>query len=136
MPLRFVKRSDLEGTTRHVRNDAYETHRFLLAVDSLGLTMTDIVLQPGICETYGYDEHIEIAYCIDGQATVQDLSTGMKAEISPGTMWISERRDRFEFLATAPTRLICVFSPAFTGSETGFARDADPPDDRRNPVNP
>lgn len=87
------------------------------------MTVTDIVLQPNVEATYGYDEHLEIAYCIEGTATLRDQATGEAFEISPGVMWVAEPGSRFSFRATAPTRLICVFQPPFKGGETGFASD-------------
>jgi L-ectoine synthase len=123
MTLRIIRKSDLVGTARHVRNEHYETFRFLLEADRADVTVTDIVLAPGIEATYGYDQHIEIAYCLEGAAQLSDEATGAKHEILPGTMWVASRGSRFRFRATTATRLICVFSPAFTGHETGFAGD-------------
>ena len=123
MPVRVIRKADLAGTPRHVRNRAYETFRFLLASDGLGVTVTDIVLKPGVEAVYGYDNHVEIAYCIEGRAGIADLATGAEAEIVPGCLWIAGRGDRFRFLAAEPTRLVCVFSPPFEGGETGFAGD-------------
>jgi L-ectoine synthase len=121
--VRIVSKRELRGTDRHVRGDAYETFRFLLAGDGVGVTVTDIVLRPGVEATYGYDTHVEIAYCIEGQAELTDLATGLPAAIVPGTMWIAQPGERFRFLAAEPTRLICVFLPPFAGHETGFAGD-------------
>ncbi len=123
MPLRFITKSALDGTARHVSNAAYETHRFLLADDAVGVTVTDITLHPGVEEVYGYDHHIEIAYCIEGEATIRDHAGGPEQRILPDTMWIANKGDRFSFIALVPTRLICVFTPPFTGNETGFAGD-------------
>ncbi len=123
MPVRFIAKQDLQGTGRHVRHDAYETFRFLLAADGLGVTVTDIVLEPGIEATYGYDNHVEIAYCIEGTGELTDLATNRPTAIRPGTMWIAERGDRFLFRAEEPIRLVCVFVPPFEGHETGFAGD-------------
>lgn len=123
MPVRIVRKNDLVGTDRHVRHEAYETYRLLLAADGAEVTVTDIVLNPGIEATYGYDKHLEIAYCIEGRADIVDLTTGTRSVIEPGTLWVAERGDRFRFKADEPTRLICVFTPPFTGSETGFAGD-------------
>lgn len=123
MPMRFIQRHSLDGTARHVRSSAYETRRFLLAEDGLDVTVTDILLQPGVPVDYGYDHHVEIAYCIDGDATIREHGTDQEQRVGPGTMWIAERGDRFSFVAHAPTRLICVFTPPFAGHETGFAGD-------------
>lgn len=123
MPLRLISKDSLANTARHVRTHAYETFRFLLAADNAGVTVTDIVLQPDIEEVYGYEAHVEIAYCIEGRAVIRELPFGEERPIGPGVMWIAERGDRFAFRASEPTRLICVFTPAFEGSETGFAGD-------------
>ena len=122
MPIQIIRKSQLTSTSRHVRNDVYETHRFLLANDAVGVTVTDIVLKPGIEAIYGYDEHIEIAYCIEGLATLTDLLTNESYEIAPGTMWIARMGEKFRFSASIQTRLICVFTPPFKGHETGFVK--------------
>jgi L-ectoine synthase len=120
--VQIIQKSKLTGTARHVRNETYETYRFLLSTDGVGVTITDIVLAPGIEATYGYDDHIEMAYCIKGDAILTDIATGTAHPIKPGTMWIARRGETFRFLAMQPTRLICVFNPAFEGHETGFAK--------------
>ena len=121
MPVQIIRKEQLAGTTRHVRNETYETYRFLLDSDHANVTVTDILLFPNIEETYGYENHIEIAYCIEGNAELIDLSNGQTHSITPGTLWVAKRGDTFKFRASVPTRLICVFSPPFSGHETGFA---------------
>jgi L-ectoine synthase len=121
--MRFIRKKDLLHTSRHVHNDTYETVRFLLADDGMGVTITDILLEPGVPATYGYEQHVEMAYCIAGEAVVVDLSTNRKEQIEAGTLWIAEPGSRFLFEASTPTRLICIFIPPFTGHETGFAGD-------------
>jgi L-ectoine synthase len=123
MALKFIRKETLTGTSRHVRSACYETHRFLLAEDGLGVTVTDIVLAPGIEATYGYDNHVEIAYCIEGEALIRALPDGVEERICPGVMWVAEGGQRFLFRANTPTRLICVFTPPFVGHETGFSGD-------------
>jgi L-ectoine synthase len=115
MPVRVISKSNLVGTSRHVRNETYETYRSLLASDDVGVTVTDIVLAPGVEATYGYDNHVEIAYCIEGKATLTDLATGRCEEIAPGTLWAACKGDRFLFEAEVQTRLICVFTPPSRG---------------------
>lgn len=123
MPVTVIRKSDLAGTSRHVTTHAYETTRFLLREDDAGVTLTDIVIAPGVEETYGYDAHIEVAYCIEGRATLTDLSSGEAHSIEPGTLWAARQGERFRFIAHEPTRLICAFTPPFGGAETGFAGD-------------
>jgi L-ectoine synthase len=118
--IQIIQKSALEGTSRHVRNDVYETFRFLLATDAVGVTVTDIVLNPGVEETYGYDDHIEIAYCIEGRAALTDLADNTNTDIVPGVMWVARKGQKFRFIAYEPTRLICMFTPPFEGHETGL----------------
>jgi L-ectoine synthase len=125
----LVKRKqDLIGTDRHVKTHAYETVRFLLEPDYVGqniagVTLTDIMLEPGIEETYGYEDHIEVAYCLEGHAVLTDLSDGSVHEIFPGTLWVATNHEKFKFMASVKTRLICAFTPPFAGHETGFVGD-------------
>ncbi len=123
MSIHIIRKEQIVGTTRHIRNETYETYRFLLDSDQADVTMTDILLFPDIEETYGYEKHIEIAYCIEGNAELVDLSNDQTYPITPGTLWVARRGDKFRFRASVPTRLICVFSPPFSGQETGFAGD-------------
>jgi L-ectoine synthase len=120
MNVRIIKKQDLVGTPRNVKAATYETFRFLLDSDGAGVTVTDIVLKPGIEAEYGYDHHIEIAYCIEGRAELK-VEGREPFVIEPGTMWVAEKGARFWFIASEPTRLICVFNPAFAGHETGYA---------------
>ena len=117
------RKQDLLGTDRHVKTHAYETLRFLLEPDGAGVTLTDITLEPGIEETYGYENHSEVAYRLEGHAILTDLSGSSIHEICPGTLWAATQHERFRFLATEKTRLICAFTPPFAGFETGFAKD-------------
>jgi quercetin dioxygenase-like cupin family protein len=122
MTIRIIRKADLAGTSRHVKAPTYETFRFLLESDGTGVTVTDIVLKPGIEAEYGYDRHIEIAYCLEGHATLTGPD-GTPRDILPGTMWVAGKGEYFRFVAHLPTRLICVFNPAFKGRETGYAGD-------------
>ena len=121
--VQVIRKEAVRGTSRHVRTHAYETFRFLLASDDVGATVTDIVLAPGVEEVYGYDRQIEIAYCLEGRAQMTDLGTNAVHLVEPGTLWVSRKGERFRFVASQPTRLICVFVPPFSGEETGFAED-------------
>ncbi len=121
MALLIKTKEALLNTDRHVCTHAYDTVRFLLESDMAGVTLTDIVIQPGIEEVYGYDEHIEVAYCLEGKAILTDLQTGLVHSILPGTLWAATKHERFSFIAEQPTRLICAFTPPFKGGETGFA---------------
>ncbi len=120
--MQIIRKKALQRSERHLVNNVYETTRFLLAEDGPGVTVTDIVLAPGVRQVYGYAHNTEIAYCIEGEATLTDSANGSVHAIVPGTMWVASPGEQFE--AAAATRLICVFTPALEGGETGFAPGA------------
>lgn len=121
--MRVTSKGMFINSPRHVRTAAYETVRLLLTADGAAVGLTDIVLAPGIEETYGYDNRTEIAYCLEGSAEITDLATGTRYAIVPGTLWVASPGERFRFRAEQPTRLVCVFLPPLEGGETGFAAD-------------
>ncbi len=116
----FFDAAEALGTARDVRHRNYRTLRLLLAEDPSPVSVTDIVLEPGIQDTYGYADRTEIAYCISGEAIVVDLERGVEQRIRPGSLWIAPPGSRFSFEASEPTRLICVFDPPLQGDETGL----------------
>lgn len=115
--------ADLTGTARDVRHRNYRTRRLLLAGDPSPVSLTDITLEPGIRDTYGYPDRTEIAYCISGSAVVTDLATGVDRAVHPGVVWVAPPGSRFIFEASEPTRLICVLDPPLDGHETGIAEN-------------
>jgi len=117
----FRDRRDLVGTDRDVRHRNYRTTRLLLAQDAAPVSLTDITLEPDVEDVYGYPDRTEIAYCISGAAVVVDLDTGTRQDIRPGVLWVAPPGARFTFVASEPTRLICVFDPPLQGEETGLA---------------
>jgi L-ectoine synthase len=116
----FHDRTDLVGTPREVVNANYHSTRILIAQDNLGVGMHDVVINPGIKDTYGYEDRTEIAYCISGTGTVVDLETGQERRVRPGMLWVAPPGSRFTLSATEPLRLICIFDPPLEGAETGI----------------
>lgn len=126
MTIRIIRKYELKNSPRNIKNEAYESFRFLLKEDGLGLTMTDIVLQPNIENTYGYQNNLEIAYCLEGRAKLVEILSEKVFLIEPGTLWVAPAKNYFRFIAEVPTRLICIFSPALKGQETGIAELKEP----------
>ncbi len=115
----FRDQVELVDGPRDVRHANYRTTRLLLAEDALSVGLTDVTLEPGIEDLYGYPDRTEIAYCISGRAVVVDISTGQRKDVTGGTLWVAPPGSRFTFCASEPTRLICVFDPPLVGDETG-----------------
>jgi L-ectoine synthase len=54
---------------------------------------------------------------LEGEALVEDLSTGDVHEIRPGTLYALDKHDYHRLRAITKVRLICVFTPALQGDE-------------------
>jgi L-ectoine synthase len=110
--------AEVHGTAAEVSTHQWTSTRLLLQNDRMGFTITDTVVEPGMDETLWYKHHLEACYCIEGRATLEDLSTGDVYEIQPGTMYALDQHDRHRLRAGTRVRLVCVFSPPLTGQET------------------
>jgi L-ectoine synthase len=112
------KAEELMGTKFHVREALWSSLRLLCQSDGMGFTLTDTHLSPGHEVTLCYKDHLEACYCLEGEALVEDLSTGDVYEIKPGTLYALDKHDHHRLRARTRVRLICVFTPALRGDET------------------
>jgi L-ectoine synthase len=119
----FVKTLDeVIGTDAHVQGDAFDSHRLLLAKDGLGYSFHDTRVKAGTTQNLHYKNHLEANYCIAGEGEVEDVATGKVWPLKPGTLYVLDRHDPHIIRAHSDLNLICVFTPALTGTET---HDAD-----------
>lgn len=114
----FVKTlSDVLGSADHAIGDAYESRRLLLARDGLGYSLHDTVVKAGTEQHLHYKNHLESNYCIEGEGEVENMQTGERWPIRPGSLYVLDQHDPHIIRATTDLRLICVFTPALTGQE-------------------
>jgi L-ectoine synthase len=71
----------------------------------MGVTLTDAILEPGLDQTWCYKNHLEAVYCLEGQATLEDLSTGATHLIKPGTLYAFNKHDRHRVKVTSRMRV-------------------------------
>jgi L-ectoine synthase len=88
----------------------------LTKADGMGFTVTQTTIEAGMEIEVRYENHLEACFCIEGE--IEDLETGARHVVGPGAIYALDRHDRHFVRATAPTRLVCVFAPAFAGDET------------------
>jgi L-ectoine synthase len=110
-------KAELQGTERALQTEDFSTTRFLLREDGVGLTMTDVTYHASVDATYRYKNHVEVVYCLEGEATLEDLETGEVHQIRPGTLWALPHHERVRYVSITPTRLISIFVPALVGPE-------------------
>ncbi|MFX0540716.1 ectoine synthase [Roseovarius sp. S4756] len=126
----FVKTlADTLGSPDDVVGDAFESRRILLARDGLGYSFHDTLIKAGSTQRLEYKNHVEANYCIEGEGEIEEVATGRTWPLVPGTMYVLDAHDAHIIRARTGMRLLCVFTPALTGTET---HDADgsynPPD--------
>lgn len=114
----FVKTlSDMLGTADHAKGAAFESRRLLLARDGLGYSFHDTVAKAGTRQVLEYKHHVEANYCIEGEGEVEEVATGRRWPLRPGTMYVLDKHDRHIIHAHTDLRFICIFTPALTGEE-------------------
>jgi L-ectoine synthase len=110
--------ADIEGGVRDVHGDHWRSQRLLVRDDEMGFSLSDTTVEAGAELHLQYRHHLEACYCIAGEAEIEDLSTGERHEIRPGTVYALDRHDAHVVRVRRPLRLVCVFTPPLTGGET------------------
>lgn len=119
--------ADIEGSN-DVRGARWRSLRMLTREDGMGFTVTQTTIEQGMEVELEYRHHLEACLCVEGELEVEDLATGERHVVGPGTLYALDAHDRHVVRANAPTRLVCVFIPALAGDEThdesgGYAAD-------------
>jgi len=98
--------NDHEGTKGDVRTENWSSLRFLHREDGMGFTFTDTSLKAGMDQVIWYKNHLEACYVLEGEGTIEDLSTGTVHELRPGTLYALNNHDRHRLLARTRMRLV------------------------------
>jgi len=125
--LEEIRRSD-----RNVRDKGWESSRLLLAEDGMGFSFHITTLEAGGEWTFHYQHHVEAVFVISGEGSVEELATGKRHALKPGTLYALDQHDRHRLRADSELVTACVFNPPVTGTEvhdeTGAYRPAVPAD--------
>ncbi len=108
---------DIEGSERDVRGPCWTSRRFLLAEDGMGLTLTETTVEPGSEQDLWYKYHLEANYIVEGEGELEDVATGARHPLKPGTMYALDKHDRHRVRAFTRLKIVCIFTPALTGRE-------------------
>ena len=113
----FIKR--LEDTKvvgiSYGRSKAY---RYLNEEDGCGFTMSTPRSPAGKGIVLWYKNHVEANYILEGEGSVEDLTTGERWDLAPGTMYVVGPKDRHQTMKNTDTYLLSVFNPPLVGGET------------------
>ncbi len=116
--MKIVRREDIRGTDRDVQSPAgWTSYRYLLKSDSMGYSLHETVLPPGLELRMWYKHHLESVFCYAGTGSITDVATGEVHELAPGTVYALDHHDRHVVKSHTELRMICVFNPPVTGRE-------------------
>ncbi|MEE9248742.1 MAG: ectoine synthase [Dehalococcoidia bacterium] len=101
--------------------------RYLNRDDGCGLTISFPRGSAGNEAILWYKHHVEANYILEGEATVEDLTTGEIWELGPGSLYVVGPRDRHRLKAKTDIYLMSIFNPALIGDETHDADGSYPP---------
>jgi L-ectoine synthase len=115
----IVRAEDITGTPRHVSGPGWESKRMIVKADGVGYSVHETRIPEGCENRLKYDNHFETNYCFEGEGEVVDMSTGETFAIRPGTIYALDRHDDHIVRATkGDLRLVCIFNPPISGTET------------------
>src|SRR5260370_17016787 len=114
---------DIRGTKGEVKTQSLSSYRLLHNEDGMGVTLTDAILEPGLDQAWWYKNHLEAVYCLEGEGTLEDLSTGKVYAIKPGTLYALANHDRLRLNVNPSLRVGCTFVPPLLGADLHDADD-------------
>lgn len=113
-----------EQGKRRVVSKGWESTRLLLKDDGMGFSFHITTIYSGASLEMHYQNHLESVYCISGEGEIEDLASGIKHPILPGTMYALDKHDKHILRASSEMKMACVFNPPLHGNEVHNAQGA------------
>ena len=114
--------AEVIGTANHVAGEAFESRRILTARDGVGYSLHDTLVRAGTEQRLHYKNHVETNYVIAGEGEVENVTTGEVFPLGDGSVYTLDNHEPHLLRARTDMRIVCIFTPALTGTET---HDAD-----------
>lgn len=117
--MKVINTEDLKSENQIVScpDGGFISHRYLLAKDGMGFSLTRTIIAKGDPQIWHYKNHLEACYCVSGKGKLGNMKTGEEFDIVPGTLYALDQHDKHMFMAIEDTELICVFNPPLKGKE-------------------
>jgi L-ectoine synthase len=103
------------------------TARFLTASDGVGFAFSDVHQGAGGEAHLWYKHHWEANYILEGTGEVEEVATGRRWPLAPGTIYVVGPEDRHIVRAETDLHLVSVFNPPIEGDENHDADGSYPP---------
>lgn len=111
------KLDEIRRGPRNVTDKGWESSRLLLAEDGMGFSFHITTLGAGKEWTFHYQHHVEAVYVVSGTGSIEDLATGERHALAPGTLYALNDNDRHTLRTETELVTVCVFNPPVTGDE-------------------
>jgi L-ectoine synthase len=118
----------LIDTDRDVHGQTWNSRRLLLKRDGMGFSMHDTLIHAGTETRMCYLHHLEAVYCVEGKGSLEDLTTGERHPLEPGTLYALDGHEEHVLRAETQLRMVCVFNPPVRGDEVHGPDGAYPAD--------
>jgi len=105
------------GTEQTVDGGSWISRRLVIARDRVDFSFHDTVMRAGRETRIWYKNHLEAAYCIEGEGELEVVASGQVHPISTGTVYVLDRHDEVRLRAHTDMRFMCTFSPPLAGTE-------------------
>jgi L-ectoine synthase len=113
---------EIAGGDRDVTGDGWRSLRLLVRDDGMGFSLSETTVEAGAELHLWYKHHLEACYCLEGEAEIEEVASGRRNALLPGTVYALDQHDRHVMRVRSRLRLVCVFNPPLSGHET---HDAD-----------
>ena len=101
--------------------------RYLTAANECGITVSMPRGSAGWSTILWYKNHVEANFVLDGEGSVEDLTTGEQWDLYPGTLYVVGPKDRHRLSTKTAMQIMSIFNPALEGDETHDADGSYPP---------
>jgi len=107
----------ISDTERDVHGPGWRSRRLIVADDGLEYSLHVTTLVEGARLQFEYEHHRETVFCLEGEGTIEDLSTDRIEGLTPGSVYSAGIGEPHVITAHTPMRLVCVFDPPIAGGE-------------------
>ena len=99
-------------------NGNWMSSRLITKVDNMGFSVSDTIIKAGTETRIWYKNHLEAVYCLSGNGSIEDSTSGITHHIEPGVLYALDHNEKHILRGgSEDMHLVCVFCPALRGDE-------------------